>query len=223
MDVVGRKVERDQELEQQRKLGVRAGEVAEETRGRAAVRDHVEDGTELGALAKGTGGLSVDGVEQTGDSVRDRARFGVRRHLVQRNTGEDHSRITNQVRDEQKDILIDAVVSNAVAVAVDVPVAMADGVAVRMTVTVTIGTGSGIGNVGGSGEGDLRHRLTLLGRGAGTFDAWGQQDGPLIALFIFSWVRRRKQEVFITAVLSASTQCQVRKVVQPSPLLPRQK
>lgn len=62
--VVACEVETDEALEEDCPFRVCRGEEAEEARGRAAVRDHVEDGAELCRLVEGAGGVAVEGVEE---------------------------------------------------------------------------------------------------------------------------------------------------------------
>lgn len=125
--VVAREIETDEALEEDGPLCVCRGEEAEQTRGRAAVRHHVEDRAELCRLVECAGGIAVEGVEQAGDGVEESAVVGVVWHEVEGCAGEDDAGvacacrwlvfcvalrgvkermgITNQVWDEEEYVL----------------------------------------------------------------------------------------------------------------------
>lgn len=106
VNVVRGKVEGDEELVKKGVLRVRAGEVAEEAGGGATVGHHVKDGAKLGRLVQRAGGQTVQGIEETADSVKDRTRPWVVGHVVQRCGSENYANVTNEVGNEEEDILV---------------------------------------------------------------------------------------------------------------------
>lgn len=93
MDVVARKVERDKELEHERIGRVGGCEETQETRSRATIGYHVENGSKLACLTKSACGLTVDGIKETRDGVQDGADLGVVGHVDECGAGEDDARV----------------------------------------------------------------------------------------------------------------------------------
>ena len=89
--VVAGKVKGDEPLEDDGPTGEGGGEKNEEARGSAAIGDHVENGAEAGRLLTDTGGVAIEGVEQTRDAVEERAGARVEWHVVEGCEGEDDS------------------------------------------------------------------------------------------------------------------------------------
>lgn len=98
-------VERDQEHDQQRMLGVRAGEETEQTRRGTSVGDHVEHGAELARLAECPSGHPVEYVQDARNEVHERADLRGPRQKVQRYRGGDDADVADDVGDEEVHIL----------------------------------------------------------------------------------------------------------------------
>lgn len=93
VNVVAGKVERDEALEDNGPARERGRQEDEQTRRGAAVRDHVENRAEARGLLVVARRVAVEGVEQAGDAVEERARARVQRHVVEREDGEDDAYI----------------------------------------------------------------------------------------------------------------------------------
>ena len=93
VDVVARQVERDEALEDDGPAREGGRQEHQQAGGGAAVRHHVEDGAEARRLLKVAGGVAVEGVEQAGHAVEERAGARVQRHVVERGEGEDDARV----------------------------------------------------------------------------------------------------------------------------------
>ena len=89
MHVMTRKVQTDQDLEDDAVRGLCAGEEDEQAGGRAAVGDHVEYGAEAGRLPEFAGCEAVERVEEAGDGVEEGAAPWVQGHEVEGGEGED--------------------------------------------------------------------------------------------------------------------------------------
>lgn len=93
MHVVTGQVQADQALENDAEAREGLRQEDEQARGRAPVRHHIEHGAELGGLAEAAGGVAIQGVEQAGDAVEERAGAGVQRHVVEGCEREDDARV----------------------------------------------------------------------------------------------------------------------------------
>lgn len=86
--VVAGKVERNQALEHDGPAREGRRQEDEQARRGAAVRDHVKDGAEAGRLLKVPRSIAVEGVEEAGYAVQQRACAGMQGHVIERGDGE---------------------------------------------------------------------------------------------------------------------------------------
>lgn len=84
VNVVTRKIDGDQELEDECILWVGCREETEETTSRATIRHHIEYSAEFCGLVVFAGSCSIESIEQTRNAVKNRAYFGVPWHVVKR-------------------------------------------------------------------------------------------------------------------------------------------
>lgn len=80
--VVACKVDGDEALEDDGPAREGRRQEDQQARRGAAVRDHVEDGTEAGRLLEDAGSIAVECVEEAGYAVQDRACAWVQGHVV---------------------------------------------------------------------------------------------------------------------------------------------
>lgn len=97
VDIVTSEVKRDQALEDDGPPGEGGGQEDQQARGCASVRHHVEDRTEARALLVVSRGIAVEGVEEAGDAVEQRACSWVQRHVVEGSDCEDDSNVACQL------------------------------------------------------------------------------------------------------------------------------
>lgn len=93
MHVMAGHVDGDQALENNRPPRPGGAQEHQQTCGGAAVRDHVQHGSERGGLVEVARGVPVQGIQKTRDSVEDGAGSGVEGHIVQRGHGQDDARV----------------------------------------------------------------------------------------------------------------------------------
>lgn len=89
VDIMARKVQANQTLENHRVGGLGRGEEDEEAGGGAAVGNHVEHGAEARGLVEFARRPAVHGVEEAGDGVEEAAAAGVQGHEVEGGESED--------------------------------------------------------------------------------------------------------------------------------------
>lgn len=92
-------------LEEEHVLGVEVTERDQQTHCAATVSQLVQDGTELGALVEVASGVSVDGVQETGNAVADNRHKPAGRHEVEGDKSEYHSGVADNVGNKQKYVL----------------------------------------------------------------------------------------------------------------------
>ena len=105
------------------------------------VCNHVEDSTELAGLTESACSHAVKGVEETAETVKEGACHGVALHVVESQGGEDDATITDEVGDEEEDVLGVGLVGGQVES--DVWVDDVDGVATSTSARGGKGEGSG--------------------------------------------------------------------------------
>lgn len=128
MHIMARHVDRNQALEQNGPARPGRAQEDEQTRRGASIRDHIQDGAEGSRLIEVTSCIPVQGVEETRNTVENRAGARMKGHVVQRGDGEDDTGIayttttpsvsfsspcrrlgrvpTDQIRRKQKHILL---------------------------------------------------------------------------------------------------------------------
>lgn len=94
VDVVAGKIERDEDLEEDRPAWPGRREENEKTGSGAAIRHHVKDSAELCGLLKVSRRIPVQRVEEAGDAVQAGTCPWVERHVVKRCEGKDDAGIT---------------------------------------------------------------------------------------------------------------------------------
>ena len=88
-----------------RRPRVEGGEGGEEGHGGAPVRQHVQHGAKLAALAEHPRGVAVQSVQQAGDDVTPGGHRVVGRHEPEAQQGQQDPHVADQVGNEQKDVL----------------------------------------------------------------------------------------------------------------------
>ena len=92
--VMARQIQADQSLEQNRPSRPGRAQEHQQARRRTSIRHHVEHAAELRRLLEPASRVPVEGVEQAGDGVEQRARARVERHVVEGGDGEDDARVS---------------------------------------------------------------------------------------------------------------------------------
>lgn len=115
VNVMACKIQTDQSLEEDGPARESRCQEDEQARCRAAISDHIQYSTKLCGLIKGTGGVSIERIEQAGERVEEGAGTWVERHIVKRRDGEDNAGVANLVRDESEDILLLVLAQRAAA------------------------------------------------------------------------------------------------------------
>lgn len=91
--VVAGKVKGNQTLEDDGPSGEGRGQEDDEAGGGAAIRHHVEDGAEASRLFVDARDVAIEGVEETRDTVEERARARMEGHVVEGCDSEDDSHV----------------------------------------------------------------------------------------------------------------------------------
>lgn len=83
VDVVAAEVQGDETLEDDSTSWVGGSEEAEQAGRRAAICDHVQHGTKLGALTQCASGHAIGSIEKARDAIQQGACFWIRLHVVE--------------------------------------------------------------------------------------------------------------------------------------------
>lgn len=99
---MAREIQTNQTLEHDTPARERLSQEDEQTGGRAAVSNHIENRAKLCGLSKVACGVTINGIEEAGDAVEKAAGARMQWHIVEGRNGEDNAgvawRISSQPR-----------------------------------------------------------------------------------------------------------------------------
>jgi hypothetical protein len=99
VNIVAGQIQRDETLEENGPARPGGSKEDKQTRGRAPIRHHVQDRAEFCGLLKVPRGISVQGIEETGDAVQAGAGTRVERHVVEGGEREEDARVAWEMLD----------------------------------------------------------------------------------------------------------------------------
>lgn len=91
--VMRRQIQRNQALAQKRIFGPRGAQITQQTTRRAPIRHHIQYRSKLGRLVEGPSRKPIQGIEKTRDRICREACQRVDGHVVERDQGEDNTRV----------------------------------------------------------------------------------------------------------------------------------
>ena len=91
MHIVTGQIQRDQSLEDNGPAWECGSKEDEQAGGCATIGDHVENSAKAGGLLEDAGCIAIEGVEETGDGVKEGAGAWVEGHVVEGTEGKDNA------------------------------------------------------------------------------------------------------------------------------------
>lgn len=105
VNVVAGEVEGEQHLEDNGPSGECARQENQQTRSRASVRNHVENGAKARRLLESASSVSIESVKEARHAVQQRAGSRVEGHVVEGGDGEDNARVACEETTVRKDVV----------------------------------------------------------------------------------------------------------------------